>query len=125
MIKIIKEDHNRQVIPKKWGCEIILHNDDKYCGKLLQFERGSRFSMHFHMMKTETWYVNYGVFNLRYIDTSTADMHTEILEAGTIIEIEPGTPHQLIAVTKGEIFEVSTPHYDSDSYRVEKGDSQL
>lgn len=125
MIKIIKEEHDKQVIPKKWGNEVILHNDDGYCGKLLQFFKGSRFSMHFHIYKTETWYVNYGVFNLKYIDTSTAETHTEILEAGSIIEIEPGTPHQLIAVTKGEIFEVSTTHYDSDSYRIEKGDSQL
>ena len=25
---------------------------------------------------------------------------------------------------EGEIFEASTPHYDDDSYRIEKGDSQ-
>lgn len=123
MIKIITEE--KEIVPKKWGSEIIIHNDEKYCGKLLQFSRGARFSMHFHIKKHETWYVSYGIFNLRYIDTQTADVHTEVLEAGTIIEIEPGTPHQLIAVTEGGIFEVSTQHYDDDSYRVEKGDSQL
>jgi hypothetical protein len=30
----------------------------------------------------------------------------------------------LIALTDGEVFEVSTQHFDSDSYRVWKGDSQ-
>jgi len=35
-------------------------------------------------------------------------------------------PHQLITGEQGgEIFEVSTEHFDDDSYRVEKGDSQL
>jgi hypothetical protein len=31
-------------------------------------------------------------------------------------------PHQLEAITDGEIFEISTQHFDSDSYRVQKGD---
>jgi hypothetical protein len=31
-------------------------------------------------------------------------------------------PHQLFAETDGEIFEISTQHFDSDSYRVQKGD---
>jgi hypothetical protein len=30
----------------------------------------------------------------------------------------------LEAITDGEVFEVSTEHFDSDSYRVWKGDSQ-
>lgn len=125
MIKIIKEEYDKNIVMKKWGNEIILHNDEKYCGKLLRFFKGSRFSMHFHINKDETWYVNKGIFNLRYIDTKTADVYNEVIEEGTIIEVEKGTPHQLIAVTDGEIFEVSTPHDDNDSYRIEKGDSQF
>jgi hypothetical protein len=31
-------------------------------------------------------------------------------------------PHQLTALSDGEIFEISTQHFDSDSYRVWKGD---
>jgi hypothetical protein len=30
-------------------------------------------------------------------------------------------PHQLKALQDGEIFEISTQHFDSDSYRVWKG----
>ena len=36
----------------------------------------------------------------------------------------PGQPHQLEDLTDGIVFEVSTEHFDSDSYRVWKGDSQ-
>lgn len=123
MIEFIKPE-KRKVIPKAWGEEVILHNDEKYCGKLLRFKKGGRFSMHFHILKTETWYVNKGTFQLRHIDTETAETWIKNLFEGDIIEVDKGSPHQLIAITDGEIFECSTPHYDNDSYRVEKGDSQ-
>lgn len=125
MIKITKIEGDKTIVKKKWGYEIIIHNDEKYCGKILKFYKGSKFSLRFHIKKSETWYVNYGVFNIRYIDTETANTYTDVLEAGDIIEIPSGTPHQLLAVTDGEIFEASTPHDDNDSYRIEKGDSQL
>ena len=124
MIDIVIEKDSENIVPKKWGCEVILHNRADYCGKLLRFHKGGKFSMHFHLLKTETWYVNYGMFTLKYIDPKNAEKHQIILTPGMIVEIEKGTPHQLIAMDKGEIFEVSTMHYDYDSYRIEKGDSQ-
>jgi hypothetical protein len=37
----------------------------------------------------------------------------------------PGQPHQMLAIEEGScIFEVSTQHFDSDSYRVMPGSSQ-
>ena len=111
-------------VSKAWGEEIILHNSDDYCGKLLRFRKDAKFSMHFHSKKTETWYVNKGMFELITIDTRTAARQRISLTEGDIIHIEPNTPHQLIAFEEGEIFECSTPHYDDDSYRIEKGDSQ-
>ena len=122
MIKIIDPDN---IISKKWGMEVILHNDEKYCGKILSFKADTRFSMHYHILKTETWYISECTFILRYIDTNTADVYEKNLYSGMIVEIEPGSPHQLIAVTDGVIFEASTQHFDNDSYRVGKGDSQL
>ena len=112
------------IVPKKWGEEIIIHNDSDYCGKILRFKGGSRFSMHLHLKKIETWFVHSGEFELRYIDPENADEHFTVLNAGDVVEIPQGQPHQLFARTDGEIFEVSTPHHDDDSYRVRKGDSQ-
>jgi quercetin dioxygenase-like cupin family protein len=68
--------------------------------------------------------VNTGIFNLYYIDPKNADKHNVQLITGDIVEVTKGTPHQLEAITDGEIFEVSTIHFDYDSYRIEKGDSQ-
>ena len=124
MIDVKYEKDPKLKIPKAWGEEVIIHNDDGYCGKLLRFRKGGKFSMHFHSQKTETWYVNYGKFILTYIDTKNADKGRTTLMNGDIVHIEVNTPHQLEALEEGEIFEVSTPHMDEDSYRIEKGDSQ-
>jgi len=124
MITITNTTNKKIHIPKAWGEEIILHNGEDYCGKLLRFKKDAKFSMHFHSKKTETWYVNKGEFQLITIDTRNAHRQQISLLAGNIIHIEPNTPHQLIAFNEGEIFEVSTPHYDDDSYRIEMGDSQ-
>lgn len=108
-------------IPKGWGHELIIHNCKEYCGKILVFKAGCKFSMHYHIEKQETWYVNKGEFEFRWIDTSTAKRFAKKLKVGDVVTIERGMPHQLIAETDGEIFEVSTEHFDSDSYRIEKG----
>jgi mannose-6-phosphate isomerase-like protein (cupin superfamily) len=111
-------------IPKGWGNEIIIANNELYCGKILVFMKGMKFSMHYHMIKDETWYVNSGEFIYRWIDTETAEVHEKTISKGDVVRQRPGQPHQLEAITYGEIFEVSTQHFDSDSYRVWKGDSQ-
>jgi len=111
-------------VPKGWGEEIIIENNEKYCGKLLIFKQGCKFSMHYHMIKDETWYVDKGSFVYRWIDTETADLHEQVLKPGDVVRQMPGQPHQLEALEDGVVFEVSTQHFDEDSYRVWKGDSQ-
>ena len=58
------------------------------------------------------------------IDTETAEVVQEVLTPGDSVRQLPGQPHQLEALTEGIIYEVSTQHFDSDSYRVWKGDTQ-
>ena len=111
-------------IPKGWGHEVIFENNELYCGKLLVFKKGCKFSMHYHMIKDETWYVQEGEFLYRWIDTETAEVVTKTLVVGDSVRQLHGQPHQLEALTDGTIYEVSTQHFDSDSYRVWRGDSQ-
>ena len=111
-------------VPKGWGEELIIENNEMYCGKLLIFKRGCKFSMHYHLIKDETWYVNKGSFIYRWIDTETAETIKVVLYVGDVVRQRVGQPHQLIALTDGVVFEVSTQHFDEDSYRVLKGDSQ-
>jgi mannose-6-phosphate isomerase-like protein (cupin superfamily) len=115
---------NADIIKKGWGSEIIFANNDKYCGKLLTFNKGSKFSMHFHLLKDETWYLNSGKILLKWIDTRDASKHEMLLEPGDVWRNKPCEPHQVEAIEDSVIFEVSTTHYDYDSYRIEPGDSQ-
>jgi mannose-6-phosphate isomerase-like protein (cupin superfamily) len=111
-------------VKKGWGSELIWATNEKYCGKFLRFNKGSRFSMHFHREKDETWYVLDGKFKVIYIDTVDASTHEKDLEQGDTWRNEPLVPHQIICEEEGTIIEVSTPDSVEDNYRVGKGDSQ-
>lgn len=111
-----------EIVSKGWGKEVIFVNNDEYCGKLLCFNKGKKFSMHYHLKKKETWYVSKGKFILIWVDIEKGITNTEFLNVGDVITNERGEPHQLIALEDSEVFEVSTKHYDEDSYRMWKGD---
>lgn len=110
---------------KGWGYELIWATTDRYCGKLMVFDRGgAKFSMHFHKEKDETWFVNSGRFLVKWIDTDTAKLNQRELKEGDTWHNPPLQPHQLIAVVPGTITEVSTADSVEDNYRVFPGDSQ-
>lgn len=111
-------------VEKGWGHELIWCSNDKYCGKMLHFNTGSKFSMHFHAVKDETWHVLSGKFIVKWIDTKDASQHEEVLEPGRTWHNPPLFPHQVICLEEGTIVEVSTPDSVEDNYRVMKGDSQ-
>lgn len=114
------------VVPKGWGYELIWATNEKYCGKIMVFEKaGAKFSMHFHREKEETWFVNSGKFKVRWIDTTNAQMHEKELAEGETWHNPPLQPHQLECLVAGSsITEVSTADSVEDNYRVSPGDSQ-
>ena len=111
-------------VEKGWGSEMIWATNEKYCGKLMKFNSGARFSMHFHAEKDETWYVLDGRFEVIWINTKDASKDSRILIAGDTWRNEPLLPHQLICLEEGTIIEVSTADSVEDNYRVQPGDSQ-
>ena len=42
-------------VPKGWGYEKWITNNEKYCGKLLYFNKGKKCSWHYHEIKEETF----------------------------------------------------------------------
>ena len=114
-----------EIYNKALGHELWIINNELYCGKLLVFKKDKSFSMHYHLLKDEAWYISKGKFLYKYIDTETAEKHTVEVTEGDCIHLMPGQPHQMLALEEGStIFEVSTQHFDSDSYRIGKGASQ-
>jgi len=110
-----------EIVVKGWGKEIIFVNNPEYCGKILCFDKGKKFSMHYHIQKKETWYVAKGKFLLHWIETENGIYHSEYLNIGDVVTNERGEPHQVVALEDSELFEVSTKHYDEDSFRIWKG----
>lgn len=114
--KIIREG---EVHYKLWGHELWISNNSKYCGKLLVFNENSSLSLHYHLLKQETWYVSKGSFELSLVDTNNGGLTSYILNEGDVVDISIGQPHQLKALTHlATIFEISTEHFEDDSYRI-------
>lgn len=113
-----------KIVKKAWGNETIWADNDKYCAKFLNFTTGSKFSMHFHAEKLETWYVLSGKFLLKWIDTKNAKQCGQTLEIGQTWTNQQLVPHQLFCLEEGTIIEVSTKDSEEDNYRVLPGDNQ-
>ena len=111
-------------VEKGWGHELICATNDLYCGKLMKFNKGAKFSMHFHKDKDESWYVLTGKFRVIWIETQNADVRAKELKTGDTWHNPPLLPHQIECIEEGTIIEVSTPDSVEDNYRVVKGDSQ-
>jgi len=109
--------------PKGWGREVWIVNSDRYCGKILEIRKGKKCSLHYHQIKAESFYLRAGRLKLRIKESTEAEEIEEfILEAGQCMDVPVGLVHQMEALEDSELYEFSTKHFDSDSYRLIKGD---
>lgn len=112
-----------EIVPKGWGRELLIVNKD-YCGKILEFNAGAKFSFHYHDQKSESFLLLKGKMLFYYYDLAKAEEKQTEINPGLVIHIPRGNPHKLVAIEPSVIVEFSTHHEDSDSYRIGKGDSQ-
>ena len=120
---------NLHFVSKSWGYEQWICNSEKYCGKILRFAKGRQCSLHYHKLKDETFYVLNGMVKMYYVGIGTDGnvpetplMSQVILSKGDVFHLPPYTLHRVYALEDSDILEVSTQHFDEDSYRVQKGD---
>lgn len=125
----LRFDEPVKIVPKGWGEERWIHNDEKYCGKLLVLKQGKHCSLHYHKLKHETFYIVKGRLSMELTDLAGAQCTPpEIREqfemvAGDAIFVTPGLVHRFSGLEpETHIMEFSTQHFDSDSHRVVKGD---
>ena len=110
-------------VPKGWGFEKWIVNNEEYCGKLLYFVKGKRCSWHYHILKDEVFYVQSGKILVKYSEEDDIEnVGQRIMGPGDNFHVYRGLRHQMIALEDTELFEFSTQHFDSDSCRVIKGD---
>lgn len=114
-------------VSKNWGWENWLVNNEKYCGKILFVKKGKRCSWHYHKIKDETFHILSGQVTLYYhtedclksngeLDLSRVNMMT--LVEGDSFHIPIGMRHLFYGTRDSQIIEISTQHFDDDSYRL-------
>ncbi len=99
-------------IPKTWGREQWLENNELYCLKELHIFAGQRCSLHRHRVKDETFVVRQGVV--------IVELRKRILivNPDDKIRIKPGEWHRFGSKAGAVMLEVSTHHDDSDVERM-------
>lgn len=126
---MLRVDEQIRVVPKGWGEERWVHNDELYCGKILVLNAGKHCSLHYHKLKTESFYIQAGHLRMELTDLDSAQRHPPAIReefemrAGDAILLRPGTVHRFTGIAEETlIFEFSTQHFDADSHRIERGD---
>lgn len=102
------------IVPKLWGYEKWIENNEKYCSKLLSVNKGYQCSLHYHKIKDEMFIVTKGHIRLE------VDDKVIWMRPGNFYRIHPNTHHRFRGMEDSLIIEVSTTHADSDSYRIEE-----
>ena len=140
---IYKDTENVEFHLKGWGHEIWMANCELYCGKLLVLYRDLKCSIHYHKLKDETFWLQDGLILMRvweepfemprgrewYARQGVAFVGDPpapdefLMHPGDRLVIPPNVPHQFVGVDpKSTIIEISTQHFEDDSYRIKKGD---
>lgn len=112
-----------RLVLKKWGTEEIIVNGD-YCGKRLTVMPGYACSIHYHVTKTETFFVLDGRLALELYESFQKEVAPKpigckLLRAGRSLTIKPLTPHRFWAYSEPVRFlEFSTTDVAEDSIRL-------
>lgn len=119
----IESRKDRIIVPKGWGEEEWIINNDKYCGKILRFNYDKKCSLHYHKIKDEIFLCTKGIFLIE-IGENENKLNTLYLFPNESLHIPVGILHRMTGLLehKNELIEFSSTHYDDDSYRVIKGD---
>ena len=114
---------DQHVVPKGWGQERWVVNNDLYCGKLLSFHKGKCCSWHYHAIKDEVLLLHSGLLKVLHSDQDDLSQAEElILQPGDAFHVPVGLRHRMVALEESEVYEFSTHHEDADSIRIQQGD---
>lgn len=114
LIEPVNHIESVYTVPKLWGYEKWIENNEKYCSKLLSLKKGYQCSLHYHKIKDEMFILTKGHVRLE------VDQKVVHLKPGMFQRIPPGTKHRFRGIEDSLIIEVSTKHMDDDSYRIEE-----
>lgn len=103
---------------RDWGQEILLALISKKISlKKIIIKKGKKGGLQYHHKKNECGYLVSGKLKISY-DLGNGKLLSKILKSGASFHFPPGLVHQEEALSKCEIIEASTPHFN-DRVRVE------
>ena len=94
----------------EYGLLLLTVVNRDYCKKLLVTLPGQKHPEQYHNKKEETFHVLHGEVKL------VLDGQPRVCHPGDVITIEPGTRHAFSSETGAVIEEISTTHFQDDSY---------
>ena len=106
-----------KIVEKPWGRELWIAHTDRYALKIIEFKKGSRSSLQYHVKKHEHIYVDSGKLQIE-LQNEQGALEVVVLGPGDVIENRPGRQHRVTAIEDVRLIEVSTPELD-DVVRVE------
>lgn len=121
----IYQERNGYLVPKIWGNELHLVNEEEYTVKVMKLEPGHNCSFHLHKNKKESFVLLQGELIIDFISTDKAQSKSfHIKEKFETITLEPMTIHSFRCPDNQKeetvFLECSTKDEASDSYRFTK-----
>ena len=84
-------------VPKGWGFEKWIVNNEEYCGKLLYIVKDRCCSWHYHILKDEVFYLQSGKILVKYSDGDDLNDAQEIvLTPGDSFHVYRGLRHRML-----------------------------
>ena len=116
----------KKIFPKKnkkgqrqWGKEdLLVLISKKLSLKRIIINKNKKGGLQYHHKKNECGYIVKGKLKIKF-DLGDGNLRSKILKKGDAFYFPNGLVHQEIALTKCEIIEASTPHFN-DRVRVEE-----
>ena len=111
------EAYHPHTLYRDWGEETFVAETDKYFGKVLHMQAGTKGGLQKHVEKDETFYLWSGRAVVCFDDGN--GLVERPMYAGESYHVPPGAVHQVEAISECVLFEASTPHY-GDRIRCER-----
>ena len=104
-------------VDKPWGSELIWALTDRYCGKIITINTGSRLSLQYHERKDEWVFVTSGRLLLE-LEDDTGELVPHELAPGEGAHVPVLRRHRFTGLERVDLVEVSSPEID-DVVRLE------
>ena len=106
------------ITKQDWGKEITWADRESHGCKIMLFEtQGAKTPFYFNKTIEKTWFVNSGIFNVKWVDTADGKMYQQELKEGSVFFVETLKPCSLeCKSSNGSITEANSGKAKDDVY---------